>query len=401
MLGYLTLINKKYTMNRIMLFTTFMLSIQVFAQFAPQDSPFYLNGAHSVVSETLTDASPELLIFRPSSNANAPYPVFLFQPGANEPFQNNISVSSYNLYMEHLASYGYVVVVIDNTSGGPNNNLFSGVLTRLETLKANTGHWMHEYADMDNLVVGGHSNGGLNATQLILQQPQKVKGITYFASYPNPSDPFGFAGDDVSNYTGNVLLLLGDEDETTVPFSGSTNDVAIDAYDNFEVANCKTLILFEGVGHAGFGDYTHGSHTVGSLGRENVTALIRHFFVSFMDRTTKGNSISDAYFVQNHPNHVEVFQTTCVQLPTASLNPEVMSMNLFPNPTNDKLNIEFMNPVSGIIHIRDLSGRIVHSISVSNSNYISMYLNNLESGKYFLEFSDAQIKLIKTIIVQR
>jgi hypothetical protein len=388
-------------MNKILLIASLVLGISAFAQFPPQDSPFYANGSYSVVSETLTDASPALLTFRPSLNADAPYPVFLFQPGANAPFQNDISVSSYNLYMEHLASYGYVVVVIDNTSGGPNNNLFSDVLTRLETLKASTGHWMHEFADMDNLVVGGHSNGGLNATKLILQQPQKVKGITYLASYPNPSDPFGFAGDDVSNYTGNVLFLLGDEDETTVPFSGSTNEVATDAYDDFEVANCKTLILFEGVGHAGFGDYTHGSHTVGTIGRENVTALIRHFLVSFMDRTTKSNSVSDAYFMQNHPNHVEVFQTTCVQLPTVSLSQEMMNFNLFPNPTNDILNIEFMNPVSGIIHVRDLSGRIVNSMSVSNSNYVSMYLNNLESGKYFVEFSNNQLMLIKTIIVQQ
>jgi predicted dienelactone hydrolase len=97
------------------------MGVSAFSQVDPLSSPYYQEGSLSVTSETLTDATPALLTYRPTTGGD--YPVLLFQPGANGFGDDAIDVNTYDLYMEHLASYGYVVVVIDDMQGGPNGKL--------------------------------------------------------------------------------------------------------------------------------------------------------------------------------------------------------------------------------------------------------------------------------------
>lgn len=343
------------------IFSSFFQIVQ--AQIEPLNSPFNASGSFDVLTETLTDATPSLLTYRPSSGGD--YPVFLFQPGANGFFDNAITVNSYDLYMQHLASYGFVVVVIDNTQGGPNNNLFSNVHDRLKTFANNSNHWMSSVADISKLVVGGHSNGGLNATKLILSRPDEVMGIVYMASYPNPG-AFGVGADNVSSYSGHVMLMVGDEDATSNPFGGSTNATALEAYnDKFQAANCKTYIEFTGVGHSGFGDYEHDTHTVGTIGRDAVTASVRHYLVSFMDRTTKNNALSDTHFMQVNlrPNSVATFLTNCVQIQDNSSSLDEVYANewtIYPNPAAVSFSIDMHDFSSNtLVQLYSIQGQLL------------------------------------------
>ena len=292
-----------------------IVSLAIFnltAQISPQDSPYYENGAYDVISETLSDATPNLLTFRPDASGQK-FPVLIFQPGANAGSAEDIDVNTYNIYLEHLASYGYVVVIIDNTQGGPNNSIFRETHDRVLAFAADNSHWMSELADVDNLAVGGHSNGGMNATELIIQRPDDVKGIMYLGSYPNPG-VIGLGAQNVSNYPGNVILIVGDEDETSVPLVGTTNNVALNAYNNrFNSVECKTFVELVGVGHGGFGDYTHPDHTVGTIGRDNVTASVRHYIVSFMELYLKSNEDvkPDLKHESRQPNATGNFLTNC------------------------------------------------------------------------------------------
>lgn len=76
-------------------------------------------GEYSVVSEkiviptgtTATDKTISAEIFTPSTK-EIPYAFVLFMPGFGT------SYSSYNKYLEHLASYGYLAVGMDFTGGG-------------------------------------------------------------------------------------------------------------------------------------------------------------------------------------------------------------------------------------------------------------------------------------------
>lgn len=371
------------------------------SQINPINSPYYTNGSYAVISETLSDASPSLLTYRPNTSSEGDFPVLLFQPGANGFFQDNINVNTYDLYMEHLASYGYVVVVIDNMDGGPNNSLFSNVYNRLVSFSNNTSHWMSSAADISKLVIGGHSNGGMNASKLLIQEAENVLGIVYMASYPNPGT-FGLGGDNVSDYSGNVLFMVGDEDDTSVPLTGSTNDVAYESYtDKFTSADCKTWVLFNGVGHGGFGDYTHDSHTVGSIGREPVTASVRHYLVSFMERTTKQVAQADEHMqlIAYRPNSVGEFATTCSLIEanepgTSGLSSNYFDFSLFPNPAEDIVEISiYDNSTITSVQVIDATGR-AYDVELAGNK---VAVDKLATGQYFISINHSGhfVKLIK------
>lgn len=364
------------------------------AQVEPTNSPYASDGSLDVTSELLTDASPNLLTFRPSTGGD--YPILIFQPGANGFGEDNIDVNTYDLYMEHLASYGYVVVVIDDMQGGPNNSLFEDVHDRVKGFVADNNHWMSSMVDLDHLIVGGHSNGGLNASELIVSRPDEVEGIVYFASYPNPGLFAGIGATNVTDYDGNVLLVVGDEDETSVPLAGSTNEVALEAYeDRFENANCKTFIELEGVGHGGFGDYTHSDHTVGTIGRLDVTATVRHYLVSFMERTTKNDAAADAQFMDatNRLNPVSTFLTDCTLIDgggSVSTNETTKDvLTVYPNPVANTLFFDVEGQEELIVVVYDLSGKVVMNEQVTTSLDVSQ----LSEGSYTIVVNNTFKKL--------
>ncbi|NMC99807.1 MAG: hypothetical protein GYA62_08815, partial [Bacteroidales bacterium] len=110
-------------MRKILSFLIFaVLSISAYNQIDPLLSPYYQNGPYSVVMDSDMTATPnDLLFFRPSSSTGGPFPTVLFQPGANGTGTSYINKHSYDIYWQHLASYGFVVIIINNTAGGPNS----------------------------------------------------------------------------------------------------------------------------------------------------------------------------------------------------------------------------------------------------------------------------------------
>jgi hypothetical protein len=302
-------------MKKLILLLTLAYSISVLSQINPLNSPYFSDGAYEVEMLEDFDADPDLLIFKPVSDAGAPYPTVLFQPGANPMWGTSyIDKHSYDIYLEHLASYGYVVMIINNTSGGPNANLFKNTHNWIKTQVNSGSHWMSTYVDLDRFIVGGHSNGGMNATDVIIDRPDEIHAIFYWASYPNPGDIIGLGSQNVSNYTGKVLVMCGDEDDTSMMFLGTTNEIANNAYENrFTSASCKSWSLFDGVGHGGFGDYGNPDQPVGSIGRDSTTASIRHIFVSFLNSQFHGDNQAFNYLNQTElrPSTLLEFENTC------------------------------------------------------------------------------------------
>lgn len=289
----------------------FMLTLN--AQIDPLNSPYYGDGSYSVESMEIMDISPDLLVWKPTNSNDGPYPTILFQPGANAAGADAIDKHSYDLYFEHLASYGYVIIIINNTAGGPNASLFTNTHDWIKSEIAGGSSWMNDYVDLNRFIAAGHSNGGMNATDLIIDRPEEVHGIIYMASYPNPG-MMGFGAQNVTNYPGKVMLLCGDEDDTSVPLAGSTNDVARTAYnDRFTSVDCKTWGLFNGIGHGGFGDYDNPDQPVGSIGREPTTASIRHMLVAFLNSQFKDDAIAGAALTSEplRPNTLGEFENTC------------------------------------------------------------------------------------------
>jgi len=67
-----------------------------------------------------------------------------------------------------------------------------------------------------------------------------------------------------------------------------------------------------------------------------------------------------------------------------------VDVNIYPNPTNDKINIKINTLTNGVINysLSDISGRLVGSGNFNNSNSVfSVNMSNYEDGVYFLKLS--------------
>lgn len=392
-------------MRKLLLVLSFaVLSISAFNQIDPLLSPYYQNGPYTVVMDSDMTATPnDLLFFRPSNTTGGPFPTILFQPGANGTGTSYINKHSYDIYWQHLASYGFVVIIINNTSGGPNSTLFTQTHDYIKTKVNNASHWMHSYVDLNRFIVAGHSNGGMNATDIIIDRPNEIKAIIYMASYPNPGI-FGLGAQNVSNYNGKVMLMCGSEDETSAPLVGTTNDVASTAYQNkFTSATCKTWVYFNGIGHGGFGDYNNPSQPVGTVGRDSASASIRHFICSFLLSQFSGGSIPFLNFSQPslRPSTVAEFETTCSEITGNHTKMLEKGIKVYPNPVSEFSTITFDSPFSGTCVVYDYTGKEIKSINISNEFELSINFSEFNKGQYLLRFTnqDGVSQSIKVIIL--
>jgi pimeloyl-ACP methyl ester carboxylesterase len=347
--------------------------IMLKAQISPTSSTYYNNGSYSVVSDSTTVNSKKLVMYHPDVQPqfSSKYPVLIFQPGANGFLSSAINVHSYDLYLKHLVTFGYVVLVIDETSAGlPNGATFKAVHDWFKTNVVNTSHWLYNYADSSKVAVGGHSNGGVNATACLIDRPSQIDAIIYFASYP--SNNF-LLPQDVSGYTGKVLDLVGAADATSTPATCRTG------FDAYEASNCGYWVQITGMDHGGFGDYINSSQPVGSIGRANATATVRHFLVSFMESQFKNNIIASANFstAALQPNTTNQFENSCQV--TSIYETGINSAIIYPNPVKDILTIQLNSEIqSDAISLFDITGKKITA---------KIQFHQIQGNQYSADFS--------------
>lgn len=274
------------------------------AQIDPLNSIYADFGSYTVVSDSDATISPEVLIFRPDQPGS--YPVFIFQLGANGVGSTAINKHTYDLYMEHLASYGIVSIVIDDSNAGmPSGTSFNTVLDWFNTNVTDNTHWLYDYCDPEKVILGGHSNGGVNACAIIDGSTSTdIAGLILLASYPSNVP---FFGHDVSGWPGKLLSIAGSEDDASTP------DACKTGYDAFSSTTCKTWVLVEGMGHGGFGDYDNPDQPVGTIGRDSATATVRHYLTSFILSEFESSIVANAQLTTElfRPGTIAEFESSC------------------------------------------------------------------------------------------
>lgn len=416
--------------NTILCGLVVLLSLKTFGQIDPQSSPYYANGTYDVLNEAHTDVNPNVYSFRPDVPVGETFPVFIFQLGANGFGGSAIDHTSYDIFMEHLASWGYIVLVIDDASAGlPNGGSFSTVYDWYNGKISDNSHWLSDFANNDKVVVGGHSNGGVNATGFLQDHKQEIEGVVFFASYPSEGI-LGFGAHNIADFPGYVLSIAGDEDGQSTPSD------CFDGYELFEEAACKYYVNIDGLGHGGFGDYDNPDQPVGSIGRDNATASIRHYLVSFMELSMKGNQSTEQHLkVEDfQPNTTKEYESTCPfegvdeddddpvdddqddpvdeededpidddeddlededpideEEDTANLEEVELELTIFPNPTQSTVNI-IINEEIETVSVYDNTGKkVVVSISENVLDF-----TNLSKGVYFVHVNNNYIhKVVK------
>jgi len=368
---------------------TCLYSTTINAQINPANSPYFQDGPYQVVEEAFPDLSSPMLTYRPDNVNDGPYPLLIFHMGANQQGDTNIDWKSYDLFMKHLTSYGYVVGILQQVPGAPTGPYFSNTLNFIDDEIATGNNWFSTYIDTEKIAVGGHSFGGVAASQIISDEPERVDAIVYFASFPFLVP---FIGQDVSRFTGKMLTIGGSEDTDT------DYDEVLSGYNAYTGTDCKARFNIEGLGHAGFGDYQHPTQVVGSIGRTNATATLRHLLVSFMESTFKNTDLGNAQFLieTNYPDTVAEFENTCVDV----LSTDDVSANsiakVYPNPVSSELNLTSVRDNVDVEIYNSLGQRVFTNTTIQNNR---IDVRNFQSGLYFLklkhEGSKQIIKFVK------
>lgn len=161
------------------------------------------------------------ILFEPVSNDK--HTGFIFYPGAK------VEPSAYAPLAKEIASNGYTVVIAKMRF-----NLAILSPNRADNIISN-------YKNIDNWVIGGHSLGGVMASNYALEN-DKIKGLVLLASYPQSKT-------ELTNSPIKVLSLWG------------SNDKVADLSKVKEAKNVmpsdSEFIEIKGGNHGGFGDYGH------------------------------------------------------------------------------------------------------------------------------------------------
>ena len=161
------------------------------------------------------------IVFEPV--ANAKNIGFIFYPGAK------VEPSAYASMAKEIASNGYTTIIAKM-----NFNLAILSPNRADNIMSN-------YKDIDTWVIGGHSLGGVMASNYALEN-DRIEGLVLLASYPQ----------DKTNLTDTPIKVLS--------LWGSNDQIA----DLNKVKDAKYImpgdaefIEIKGGNHGGFGDYGH------------------------------------------------------------------------------------------------------------------------------------------------
>ncbi|HNW97736.1 MAG TPA: alpha/beta hydrolase [Bacteroidales bacterium] len=376
------------------IFLFFMMQFHVISQIAPTSSPYYVDGPYSITSDSVTVSSKKVVIYHPvTAPTGVKYPVFIFQPGANGLFSSAINVHSYDLYLKHLAIYGYVVLVIDETAAGmPNGTTFKAVHDWFLTNVTNTSSLLYTYADSSKVAIGGHSNGGVNASGCLVDRPGKIDAIVYFASYPSNNI---LVTQDVSGYTGKVLDLAGADDQSSKPAD------CLIGYNSFTSANCAYWVLITGMDHGGFGDYVNTSQPVGAIGRTDATATVRHYFVSFLNYIFKNDVVAQSNFETTvlQPSTTNQFTNSCIT--TIIEENYENNFKFYPNPVNNFAQLYSIENINSFKLI-DITGKDVTNYLKTNTTDIHNFLfdfSDINNGLYLLYIQGNESKPIKINVI--
>jgi dienelactone hydrolase len=175
---------------------------------------------------------------------------FIFYPGGR------VNYLSYAPYAHAIAAEGYLVIIVPM----PLNLAVFGGNAASDVIAA--------YPDVSSWVIGGHSLGGSMATQYIHDNPNRIKGLVLWASYPASNI-------DLSKQNLSVLTIHGTND-------GLVSNKQID--DSLKQLPADTFrVEIDGGNHAQFGWYgTQSGDNPATISREQQQSQTVTYTINFL-----------------------------------------------------------------------------------------------------------------------
>lgn len=213
-------VNSKKRIILIALLAVILIAAGGFAVYVsdyyPADSEA-LNALQSTENYTVSNGA-DSITFTPAQNVSTTG--IIIYPGGK------VQAESYAVLASKLAENGYTTIIVKM----PFNLAFFGS-NKADDVIAN-------HSEINTWVIGGHSLGGVFASDYAVNNQDKIDGVVYLAAYPSAN---------ASNATFKALSLRGSLDNLTQESDISDNK-------NKFPAN-TTFITIEGGNHFNFGNY--------------------------------------------------------------------------------------------------------------------------------------------------
>ncbi len=215
---------KRIILGLIVVSAILALGFIVWANNAAQPTEVALQALTSDSQVTVTQRD-DSIVFEPATQPAATG--FIFYPGGR------VDVRAYAPVLRMIAARGYFVVAVK-------------VKLNLAFFDENAAdRVMAEYPQIERWAVGGHSLGGVAASDYVAKNLDRVSGLILWASYP--------AGDSLAATNMPVLSIYGTNDMAGVErFVQSQSQLPADAQ----------FVVIEGGNHSQFGSYglQNGDH---------------------------------------------------------------------------------------------------------------------------------------------
>lgn len=330
------------------------------------------------------------------------------------------------------------VIIIPLTAARPGFDAKYKIIYKNKGTTTQSGSLVYNFNDnvmnfMSSTVAPSSQTTGVlnwNFTNLL---PFETKEIVATLKLNTPTQTPALNGGDVLHYTAQIN---GATDETPADNAFALNQTVVNSFD----PNDKTCLEGTSIAQTQVGDYVHYMirfENTGSANAENIVVKdvidISKFdittlrplsgshnfttnvtnpntvefifeniqlpfddanndgYITFKIKTkatlTLGDSFSNTaniYFDYNHPIITNTFTTTVQNvLATTEINNDKNDFNMYPNPVKDVLFIKSKEKIVKA-EIFDLSGRILHSASVTDN---SVNVSELSKGNYIIKLS--------------
>jgi len=97
----------------------------------------------------------------------------------------------------------------------------------------------------------------------------------------------------------------------------------------------------------------------------------------------------------------EFVETETIEISALSLEEELSAaISVWPNPATELVHIEFSSAISGVLNLRDLSGRLLgHQILEVDTQSVTLSVSQLATGVYLLEINGVQGMFVQKLVV--
>lgn len=242
----------------------------------------------------------------------------------------------------------------------------------------------------------GMSNGGYMSYELACQLGNRITAV---ASVTGTMTTARMTACNAPKPT-PIMQIHGTAD-ATVPYNGNTGNESIPDLVDFWVdqTNCNATPNMTNVPDNDPNDGCTAEHYVYSGGAQGAT--VEFFKILGGAHTWPGAPVSIGVTNQDFDASVEIWrffsQYSLEQLADINANPVLESVEIFPNPSEGRVEVSIPNLVTAQLNVVDALGRIVYESSIEKGEKI---VDLEKSGVYFFHIESAGKLITRKLIVK-